>query len=109
MSMSISIEQFQEQVKPLSKDYAEKYRELEALRTKFEVLVDSIELKNKHPDDDVSVTEFEGDAYQALVDAHEDEKMEVTDAISDLVYDFDLEWDGSFEEGVNSFWQPSTC
>jgi hypothetical protein len=101
--MSISIDDFKTKVDGLKNEYSAKHRELRALQNKFEVLVNSIELQTKMPDD------CDAPDYDELDDKRYQEQRNISDVVGDLVYDFDLSWDGSFEEGENSFWVPSNC
>lgn len=89
--MSITFEQFEEQIEPIHSAYCAKYNELADLRRKFQKLANQISLDNIEDEDERD-------------ELHE----EVNDRLADLTYDFDLEWDG-FEPGNINFWVPSTC
>lgn len=101
--MSINLEQFNEQVKPVREAYNAKLAELTALQDQFENLVNAIVPESKLPDD------YDAEGADEQEEKYYDEIAEIGDVVGDLAYDFGLEWSGSFEEGGNDFWTPSSC
>ncbi|USV41061.1 hypothetical protein [Xanthomonas phage BUDD] len=89
--MSITFEQFEEQIDSIESEYCAKYNELSKLRSQFQKLANQITLD--HIEDE---------------DERDDLRDEISDRLGELAYTFDLEWDG-FVPGNTQFWVPSTC
>lgn len=89
--MSITFEQFEEQIDPIHTAYCAKYNELAQLRAEFAKLANKISVDNVEDEDERD-------------ELHD----EISDRLSELAYEFDLEYDG-FVPGNTHFWVPSTC
>lgn len=106
--MSITREQFNEQIKPLKATFDQKRAELDALRAEFSDLASQIVNPNRHPDDDESIV-YNSPEYQEADKKFWDENYKIESVLEDLAYETKSSWTGSFREGEIEFWEASVC